>query len=101
MVGRSCGHELADGRRCRATPSTMAPSASGTPPNARRMRPRPGAWVDCAGGAAPDRRGLAAAKLLETGELEERLTSLEAALRMNTTGSTRPTADGPGFPEAA
>ena len=44
---------------------------------------------------------LAAAKLLETGELEERLTSLEAALRMNTTGSTRPTADGPGFPEAA
>jgi len=44
---------------------------------------------------------LAAAKLLETGELEERLTSLEAALRMNTTGSTRPTADGPSFPEAA
>ena len=44
---------------------------------------------------------LAAAKLLETGELEERLTSLEAALRMNTAGSTRPDEDRPGFSDAA
>ena len=142
MVGRACGHELADGRRCRATPMRDGPFCFWHTPEReedaaearrlgglrrRRERTVSGAYDFAGLGSIESIRrileiavldalglensiararlliagSLAAAKLLETGELEERLTSLEAALRMNTTGSTRPTADGPGFPEAA
>jgi hypothetical protein len=127
MVGRSCGHELADGRRCRATPMRDGPFCFWHSPareeeaaearrlgglRRRRERTVSGAYdfaglgsiesirrileiatVDALGLENSVARArvliaaaLAATKLLETGELEERLAVLEAAVRAG--GST-------------
>ncbi len=121
MVGRTCAVELADGRRCRATPLRDGPYCFWHAPEReeeaaearrlgglrrRREKTVAGAYDFAGLGTIESIRrileiatidalglensivrarvlisaALAAAKLLETGELEDRLAALEAAL---------------------